>query len=239
MPRDSEVFLIGAGGEEAGWRDAQLGNQQLRSVLYARQEQDDVRFVRLCIYLSDSSAEPGDSLFITYEWRSIPNSERWTIVDKIRGKSTEATAEYIVASFDKTKPSMEAWNFWKVNDVGGFAQTATDISDLQGSLHNLLVGEPVEKTLSALEVPGAAEAGFFAEQINLGSVDQFLGKVKLGVEIAGIAIGILSGQPHMVCACFKDWTQDKVHGLMASGIKSIIAGDRPIVTDDSSSVLSR
>ena len=228
-----ELFSI----EDDRWRDA-LGKKPLEHVLHAGPElDDDVRFVRLCVYLSDSSTSSDDRLFITYEWHSIHGPSRRPVVDKIRDEGTAATAEYIVANLDNTRVSMNAWKLWNVTDVGGFGEVASSISNLQSGLHKLLVGEPVENVLSAFGVPGSAEAGLFAEQIDLGSIDHVLRSAKLGVQIVGIAAGVISGNHLMACACFKDMVRDRVHELMVdgvtSGIKSIITGDRPVVVGDS------
>jgi hypothetical protein len=53
-----------------------------------------------------------------------------------------------------------------------------------------------------------------------------LGPVRRFVEIAGIAIGVLSGHLVMAAVCFKAWVHDESRRLLVSVIKSVILGNR-------------
>ena len=176
---------------------------------------------------SDSNAGSGGTkeLYIEYDCRRASISDRSVIVDKIREKGAETTAEWITAKLDSTSASEKVWQTWKVNDVGGFAQNAEDVSKLRDSLHKVLLGDPTEKAFSSLHLPGSDQAGFFAEQISIDPADQILGQAKRGIEIVGMAVGVLSGNPLMACACFKAWIHDEVHHMIVAGVKSAITGD--------------
>jgi hypothetical protein len=70
-------------------------------------------------------------------------------------------------------------------------------------------------------------ASLNAWQIGISVIGhRVLGPVKRFVEIAGMAIGALSGHFVMAAACFKAWVHDKSYDLLVSGIKSAIIGDR-------------
>jgi len=53
-----------------------------------------------------------------------------------------------------------------------------------------------------------------------------LGRVRRFAELAGMAIGVLSGHLVMAAACFKAWVHDQSRGLLVSGIKFVILSDR-------------
>jgi hypothetical protein len=75
-----------------------------------------------------------------------------------------------------------------------------------------------------LEGTGASSNAW---QIGVSVVShRVLGPVKRFAEIAGMAIGVLSGHLVMAAACFKAWVHDESRGLLVSGIKSVILGNR-------------
>jgi hypothetical protein len=75
-----------------------------------------------------------------------------------------------------------------------------------------------------LEGTGASSNAW---QIGVSVVShRVLGPVKRIAEIAGMAIGVLSGHLVMAAACFKAWVHDESRGLLVSGIKSAILGNR-------------
>jgi hypothetical protein len=68
-------------------------------------------------------------------------------------------------------------------------------------------------------MPGSTVVGSIVEQIPIDYIDQNLGDVQLAIEIAGIALCVLCGNPLLGCACLKALGHQEVHRVLVTVIK--------------------
>ena len=123
----------------------------------------------------------------------------------------------------------KAWGFWPAAGEASLAKDAESTSRLDNHVH-MEIGQLTEKLLSGLNIPGSALAGLIAEQIPIDCIDQSLGDAELVIELAGIAICVLSGNPILGSACFKALIHDLFHRIIVAEIRNLIASGHSEIT---------
>ena len=89
-------------------------------------------------------------------------------------------------------------------------------------LHRLLLGDPTAKVVtSGLPRPYAAVAAGIAAQIPLPIDGPFM-LIKMSLQVAGMAVGLLAGFPVLTTACCKSFLHDQLTGGAARGIEAVV-----------------
>jgi hypothetical protein len=134
----------------------------------------------------------------------------------------EAVDEYLAEKI--IDPAFEVISdMWIVHDPGGFDAVAQADYGMQRGLHRLLLGDRTRAVCGELGVPGpgADVAGGIAAEIRL-PIDGPLNFIKLLLQVAGMAVGMLVGLPVLTTACCKSFLHDQLTRMMARGIGAAI-----------------
>jgi len=145
------------------------------------------------------------------------------IVEAIRDEAVDGVSEYIANGLE-ADVLQRVFACWQAPDLAELARAAEAVGGLESELHTILAGEPAAKMLADLGIPASDLLSSLLEAMPIKIIDQQLGDMKRGIEIAGIAIGIISGNPLMAIACFKALIHDLIHDIIVSVIKSFLTG---------------
>jgi hypothetical protein len=107
-----------------------------------------------------------------------------------------------------------------VRDPGGFGALAEADSREVEALHRLLLGDPTQAVLSALRSPQTNAASGITAQIPL-PIDSPLDFIKVGLQVAGMAVGTIAGCPILTTACCKSFLHDQLVRGAAHGIRGL------------------
>jgi hypothetical protein len=158
-----------------------------------------------------------------------------TVVRRIRGSDVGGLTRDTAASYVAQKISDPAFastdSWWVVSDPRGFDWAGQAVGTAQEGLHRLLLGDPIEAVWGAFgggPAPGAVAD--IASAIPL-PVDEPLGFIKQIVDVAGMAVGVLTGFPVLTTACCKSFLHDQLTRGIARGIHYVVQGpDTPAPT---------
>src|ERR1019366_4157681 len=103
-------------------------------------------------------------------------------------------------------------------------KNAQALVKLENEIHEVVIGRPIERLISGLGLPGSSLMGSIIQQAPIDFIDQSLGAVRLGIEIGGISVGIMTGNLVLAYACLKALIHDLVHRMLVSAIKDSITG---------------
>jgi len=218
--------------EPSQWVGLGFDQHRIRRLLASGGEPKDVTFVRLRLDY-EHAAPNGDnrnaqragmrcSVYATSLDGISASDPSWNIAS-IFGKGAETVGECIATELDQLSQPM--WERWNAPYEQLLANADQSVASLQQILHDGLLGIPTERVLSGVRVPFAVQISFLAEQMPVKAIDGVLGPAERFIEVVGIVIGVLSGHPILVCACFKALMHNEVHHLVASEVTKIIEGD--------------
>jgi hypothetical protein len=90
-------------------------------------------------------------------------------------------------------------------------------------VHNLLLHRPVQQLSAGLGLPGPSPAvlGGVAGAVEL-PIDRPMETITRIMQVGGIAVGAMSGQPVLVSACFKSLVHDEFIRGLARGIEKTL-----------------
>jgi hypothetical protein len=216
---------------DSRWVGLGFDQHRIRGLLATAREPKDVLFVRLRLEYEHVTPN-GDGgnrragLKCSVYGSSLDgisaSDPSWNI-SSIFDKGAETVGECIATELDRLGQPM--WKCWNAPYGQWMANEDRNVADLQQILHDGFVGIPTERVLSGLKVPFAIQVGFLAEQVPVKAIDGVLGPAERFIEVVGIVIGVMSGHPILVCACFKALMHNEVHHLVASEITKFIEGD--------------
>lgn len=143
---------------------------------------------------------------------------------------------------DSTFDQVTEW--WTTRDPLDLGRLAEGVDGADEQLHEVLLGEPVERVGDALGLPGplADLAGGVASAGSLPT-DVVPREARMVLEIAGVCAGALAGVPVLSTACMKAFAHDAVLQGVTEGIKAGLESvcetpvaseieDRPFTLDD-------
>ena len=109
---------------------------------------------------------------------------------------------------------------WAADGSAGIDAAAGTVTDFDAYVHNLLLGRPVRQISFELGLPGPIPAvlGGVAGAVELPA-DRPLDTVARVIQVGGIVVGVMSGHPVLVSACFKSLVHDKFIGALRAGIE--------------------
>ncbi len=156
----------------------------------------------------------------------VPYSDLSKFYEIIREEGKDTVAESVAQVIDG--PTWKTLTCgWITEDPGRYADAAQQVGDLQDAIHTLLLGRPTEELAFTLQVSGAPALGLAARQIPLGKIDDTLSSLKQGIEIIGIMVGVMTGNPVMTLTSIKALLHDEFHRVLAEGIKGFLFGSTP------------
>src|SRR5271166_117987 len=169
----------------------------------------------------DNHVDPGsfrfenDTVFYHSPQRFFPDPEK--VVDAIQDKGEDVFAEFVTGKIESAILD-RILESWPANGEAALANDAQETIAWDASLHEE-IGRLTTKLLSDGNIPGSVLGGSIAQLIPIDCLDKSLGDVGLIIEIAGVAVCILSGNPVLGCACFKALIHDLAHRSLVAAIK--------------------
>ena len=157
--------------------------------------------------------------------RFFPDPEK--VIDAIKDEGEEAFAEFMASKIESAILD-RVWESWPANEEVALANDAQYLAGWDASLHEE-IGRLTTELLSDGNIPGAVLAGSIAQLIPIDCLDKSLGDIGLIIEIAGVVVCILSGNPLLGSACVKALLHDLAHRMLVAAIKDeikyLLAGD--------------
>lgn len=139
---------------------------------------------------------------------------------KVREYVDDMLAGYAAGKIvDSTFDEVTEW--WTTRDPLTLGRLADGVDGASEGLHELLLGEPVERVGDALGLPGplADLAGGVASAASLPG-DVVPREARMVLEVAGVCAGALLGAPVLSTACMKALAHDAVLRGLTEGIKA-------------------
>ncbi len=168
-----------------------------------------------------------DTVFYHSPQRFFPDPEK--VVDAIQDKGEDAFAGFVAGKIESAILD-RILESWPANGEAALANDAQYPIVWDAGLHEE-IGRLTTELLSDANIPGSVLGGSIAQLIPIDCLDKSLGDVGLIIEIAGVVVCILSGNPVLGCACFKALTHDLAHRALGAAIKYeikyLIADDHP------------
>jgi hypothetical protein len=200
-----------------------------RSERAAQADSVKVEMVRITAWLGPgpggSDGEPGQLVGTTIERRTVPvtpapgetvSEATRTAAERLGQGIKAATAQYAAEEIGGP-----AWKIvserWVADGSPGFDAAAGTVADFDAAVHNILLEKPVQQLSSWAGLPGPLPAvlGGVAGAAEL-PIDRPLNVVRRIIQVGGIVVSVISGNPVLASACFKSLVHDElIHGLEA------------------------
>lgn len=143
---------------------------------------------------------------------------------QVRDETTGAIAGYTIDQLDN-KILNSLWKLLKTSDGNGFIGAEQIVESLDKDVRIVGLHDPSEALLSFAGVPSAGFWSSIIQEAPIAAIDKPLGSIQRLLELAGIVIGTLSGNPALAYACFKAMLHDEVHRMSVAVIEHLIVGD--------------
>ncbi len=114
---------------------------------------------------------------------------------------------------------------WVADGSAGFDTAARTVADFDADVHNILLNKPVQQLSYWAGLPGPVSAvlGGVAGAAEI-PIDRPLHAVTRIIQVGGIVVGTMSGNPVLVSACFKSLVHDEFIRGVAKGIEEALRG---------------
>jgi len=178
--------------------------------------------------LGDDGAKNYEILRLGFQRRTayVSRSEFQKLCETVRDKSEDTIAESIAREIDK--PVWDEFTCaWITKDPAHFGTAAEQVSSFQEATHKFLVGQPTETLAFSLRLPDAQGMGLVAEQVPIDSIDNPLKPLKRCIEVIGIVVGVMTGNPVLATASAKALVHDEFHHALVKGVKRYLFGPHP------------
>jgi hypothetical protein len=105
-----------------------------------------------------------------------------------------------------------------------FAGPVQGLADLDDYLKKEFLGDPAEQALTRMGVPEAVSgiAGQLMESVSIPSIDVPLRDLRLGIEVAGLLLGLVTGNPILAISFAKAFSHDLVTSAVGKGIETVV-----------------
>jgi hypothetical protein len=143
-------------------------------------------------------------------------------------RRAEALLGHLVDNYAAQTIGEPAWNAvskrW-LTKGNGFDAAASSVEEFDSAVHNILLNQPVQLACAwaGLPAPAARALGGVAGAAGL-PIDPLLNAVTRVIQIGGIVVGAVSGNPVLLSACFKSLAHDEFVRGLAAGIKTTLQG---------------
>jgi hypothetical protein len=188
-----------------------------------------VEMVRITAWLGPgpggSDGEPGQLVGTTIERRTVPvtpapgetvSEATRTAAERLGQGIKAATAQYAAEEIGGPTWKIVSER-WVADGSPGFDAAAGTVADFDAAVHNILLEKPVQQLSTWAGLPGPLPAvlGGVAGAAEL-PIDRPLNAVRRIIQIGGIVVSVISGNPVLASACFKSLVHDElIHGLEA------------------------
>lgn len=190
-----------------------------------------IELIRVCKLTSRDDAfanEPGGPVGIILERSTITVSPEPSETAGQLTRRAETLLGHVVDNYAAQTIGEPVWNAvskrW-LTKGNGFEAAASSVDDFDSAMHNILLNKPVQLLCSweGLPAPAAHVIGGLAGAANL-PIDPLLNAVTRVIQIGGIVVGAISGNPVVVSACFKSLVHDEFVRGLAAGIETTLQG---------------
>jgi hypothetical protein len=165
-----------------------------------------------------AGGQPGQLVQVTVERATSriwlrPGETPGQLQARAEGRLREEIDE-AVAGYSAQASGQPAWNVvsrrWVATNWADINAAAGAVIDFQADLHHLLLGEPVQElgTWIGLPPPVTGALAGLAEAAGIPGDGELTAVVRI-IQIGGIVLGAMSGQPLLACACFKSLIHDE------------------------------
>jgi hypothetical protein len=188
-----------------------------------------VEMVRIAAWLrpgpGGSDGDPAQLVGTTIERRTVPvtpgpgetvSEATRTAAERLGQGIKAATAQYAAEEIGGPTWKIVSER-WVADGSPGFDAAAGTVADFDAAVHNILLGKPVQQLSSWAGLPGPLPAvlGGVAGAAEL-PIDRPLNAVRRIIQVGGIVVSVISGNPVLASACFKSLVHDElIHGLEA------------------------
>jgi hypothetical protein len=186
--------------------------------------------------------DPGRPVGIILERSTIPVPPKPGETAGELTRRAEALLGHLVDNYAAQTIGEPAWNAvskrW-LTKGNGFDAAASSVEDFDSAVHNILLNQPVQLACAwaGLPPPAARVLGGVAGAAGL-PIDPLLNAVTRVIQIGGIVVGAVSGNPVLLSACFKSLAHDEFVRGLAAGIKTTLRG-RELSAADQQRVAAR
>jgi hypothetical protein len=134
-----------------------------------------------------------------------------------------ATANY--AAQNISGPTWTIVNERWVATSDGFTQAASALSAVESGLHDILLRDPMQLLSSSAGLPGSVSGviGGFAAAVPL-PIDRSIDAMTRVIQVGGILVGAISGNPVLISACFKSLAHSEFVQCLETGIQQTLKG---------------
>jgi hypothetical protein len=141
--------------------------------------------------------------------------------ERLYDEATDSGAEYVARRLD-----LAVWDKvssgWLLSDAGPIPKLPERIDRYADGLRALILRDPTESALTWAGLPANSVIVFgdLAGSLAVPTLDHPVSQLKTIIEVGGIVLGTLTGNPLLVAGCVKALTHDVAHRALVYGFKT-------------------